>query len=1193
MGGKTTSTTEAKIADIKLQTSAYGGVLPIVFGTTRIAGNVLWYGNFTPIATTASTSSGGKGLGKVTSKSTTYTYTAAVMLGLAEGPIAGVGAVWKGKDKTTLTALGLTLFAGARGQAAWSFRTGYNGIAANIARENAYGFAGQSVSFAASTVLGYSSTAYLAASAYDLGADASVPNHGFEVQGLAIFGGGIVDANPKDIVTPFLTGAQFGAGLNPALLGPLTNFGSYCTAAGLFFSPAYVEQRAAADHLKALTDAANTALVWSEGVLKFVPYGDATITGNGVTYTPNVTPAYDLTDDNFLANGNDPVHVARAAPADAFNRIQVEYLDRANQYNTAIVSVEDQAAIELYGLRPAPVAQAHMICDASVAKIAAQLMLQNGLYKRNSYTFSLPASFALLEPMGIVTLTTGDMVRVPVRIISIEEDGDDFALTAEDFPLGIASAALYQHDSGLHYQSALNITPQSCAAPIIFELPADPSATGLSVAIAAGGQTTDPLYGGCRVWLSLDGTNYKAEGVIYGSSRYGTTTASLPAATTGTDVTNTLALALRSNGQLISGSGADLAKGTTLIVLDGEYLAYQTATLTGTNTYNLTTLNRGLYGTTGGLHASGAAWVRVDSAVSVLKDLDLTMIGQTVYIKVTAFNTFAAGEQDLSAVTAYTYTITGNMKALQTPVDFATRVGGSAKPANNATRNVVTYSTTAPTTPVDGDLWVDLSGTFAVFKLRSGGAWVIGANALSVYNTLSGKPIALADISTTESSKLAGIAAGADVTSAHVAAAITGQGSLATLNSVDWATQLTGAAKVSGNLLPDPITLSGLWFPDSNASLQVNSTGGRLADKYRVYMTASTYFSWLLITETKRIPVYPGQAVYYQHAVFTTNAVGSTRGLYNAYDATGAYLATYEFTGSSALASVSPGTWVTVKGANTMPADVAYIWPHAAGVGLTSDAYFGEPYVGYQAAGATVGAIAGTNLYRADGTSIGNADNSQVTVVGGQIGGIGTGSGAFVDNSQMSISRPASSARLRLLRGGGGLFDLDLTGDTVFDNSTQQWSVIGGTGKPYNYADVTLANTSSGFTGQGALATLSTVDYATQVTGKPAGLGMATVGSGQVVQRYLAASQSWSVTGGYGATGGSTGFSTIYTTLLANGSVFATSSPGFVNGPGEPGSDTVSATFTNGGTAQLVSFSVGHSGGSGVAPDTTQIFITA
>jgi hypothetical protein len=90
----------------------------------------------------------------------------------------------------------------------------------------------------------------------------------------------------------------------------------------------------------------------------------------------------------------------------------------------------------------------------------------------------------------------------------------------------------------------------------------------------------------------------------------------------------------------------------------------------------------------------------------------------------------------------------------------------SPGPSNEygATKNSVTYSATAPVSPTEGDLWVDLSGTFAVFKLRSGGAWVTGANALSAYNALSGRPIALADINTTESSKLAGIEALADVT---------------------------------------------------------------------------------------------------------------------------------------------------------------------------------------------------------------------------------------------------------------------------------------------------------------------------------------------------------------------------------------------------------------------------------------------
>lgn len=93
-------------------------------------------------------------------------------------------------------------------------------------------------------------------------------------------------------------------------------------------------------------------------------------------------------------------------------------------------------------------------------------------------------------------------------------------------------------------------------------------------------------------------------------------------------------------------------------------------------------------------------------------------------------------------------------------------ITGAGKPADNATRNVVTYSAVAPSAPIDGDLWVDTSGTYAVFKLRSGGAWQTGANALTAYNALSGTPVALADINTTESAKLSGIEATADVTSA-------------------------------------------------------------------------------------------------------------------------------------------------------------------------------------------------------------------------------------------------------------------------------------------------------------------------------------------------------------------------------------------------------------------------------------------
>jgi hypothetical protein len=114
-------------------------------------------------------------------------------------------------------------------------------------------------------------------------------------------------------------------------------------------------------------------------------------------------------------------------------------------------------------------------------------------------------------------------------------------------------------------------------------------------------------------------------------------------------------------------------------------------------------------------------------------------------------------------------------------------------------------------------------------------------------------------------------------------------------------------------------------------------------------------------------------------------------------------------TGAGALASQNSADFSTQVSGTTKPSNNADV---TATVLTTKNI----------ADGATVGAIAGTNLYRADGTTqIAAADNAQVTVVGGQIGGIGTGSGAYVDNSQMSLTK-VQAGRLRLLRGGGGFF---------------------------------------------------------------------------------------------------------------------------------------------------------------------------
>lgn len=88
---------------LRVQTSAYGQVVPIVYGQNRISGRLIWYGDFTPIAHTSQQASGGKGLGGSSTKSTSYTYNAAVAIALCEGPIQQLCNVWDTKGTLLLT----------------------------------------------------------------------------------------------------------------------------------------------------------------------------------------------------------------------------------------------------------------------------------------------------------------------------------------------------------------------------------------------------------------------------------------------------------------------------------------------------------------------------------------------------------------------------------------------------------------------------------------------------------------------------------------------------------------------------------------------------------------------------------------------------------------------------------------------------------------------------------------------------------------------------------------------------------------------------------------------------------------------------------------------------------------------------------------------------------------------------------
>jgi hypothetical protein len=79
-----------RLSDKSVSTSAYGNLRPIVYGTYRVGGEVIWSTNLKEHKHKEESGKGGGGGGSYT----TYTYTVSFAVALCEGPITGVRKIW-------------------------------------------------------------------------------------------------------------------------------------------------------------------------------------------------------------------------------------------------------------------------------------------------------------------------------------------------------------------------------------------------------------------------------------------------------------------------------------------------------------------------------------------------------------------------------------------------------------------------------------------------------------------------------------------------------------------------------------------------------------------------------------------------------------------------------------------------------------------------------------------------------------------------------------------------------------------------------------------------------------------------------------------------------------------------------------------------------------------------------------------
>lgn len=714
-GGNSNNTQNSRLIGYRVQTSVAGTAIKIVFGTNRISGNVIWTNDWK-----SNPASGKAGKGKFGG---TFSYQTAGIVALCSGPISSIVAVWsnqvKGAQQDTsyltphsVADLGLTLFVGNRSQAAWGYVTSNHPEQA----------------------LGYSELAYVAKSDWDLGNSGTFPNYSYEVAGFDLSDG--LDAITSQVIFRLLTDESIGAGFDPAEVD-ITECEQYCLANSLYISPVLDQQKSCAEWLNQLLLVANSEAVWSNGVLKIRTRGDLAATGNGGTFVPNTTSVADLTIDDFK-DREEPVRIMRPNPRDAYNGVTLNWTNRGNQYNTEPLQEQDQGAIDAYGYRPASAIDALGICRADVAAKTAHIQLKRNIYARTRYKFKLGWEHVLLEPMDVVTLTVTvgtqnyqQLNGTPVRMLSISEDESGFLdCEAEELLQGAGTPNLNPQQVVGGFTPPLTVEPGSILAPIFYEgsremrqlLYGTPYA--LLIALAGG-----PNWSGCTIYRSWDNLTYEVIGRQTGSTPRGVLSAGLASAAD-PDSGNTLSVnLLESGGELATVTLADADNFKTLSVIGGgptsELISFETATLTGTNAYNLTYLRRGVYQSPIGSHSSSDAYFLVKNAFPwIYQSQD---VGKTIYFKFASFNATGSTAQSLADVTAYPYTLTGGLSGVKTimanytlePSDVGLNVDTTA---GNVTITIPTAAGTVNTTTVISKISSDVNHVITAGATISGAA---------------------------------------------------------------------------------------------------------------------------------------------------------------------------------------------------------------------------------------------------------------------------------------------------------------------------------------------------------------------------------------------------------------------------------------------------------------------------------------
>jgi len=572
-----------RLQDLAVQGSSYGGAVPLVYGTARIAGNMIWSTGLREHR--SEERQGGGKRGSVTTVS--YTYTASFAVALSGRPILSVGRVWADgkliRDGAGRLTVGgrMRVYTGSERQMPDPLIEAAQGVGNTPA---------------------YRGLAYVV----------------FEDLALEDF------ANRIPLLT-FEVTADAGSAVSVCAIAQ-----DLCARAELAASLG-----AGADRVRGFALGRVSTAAEALGALAAVAPLYAAENGSGGVMlsdrAPQSGPVVALDHLGAAAEGEPEPRQrgSRAGEAALPREVSLAYMDPARDYQTGLQRARRPSAPGGGDER----LEVPVVLDASAAKQAAERLLARRWRRREPLTLALPWRYLGLTAGDALTLegetgrlwqareVTVEAGRLLVTAVPVSPEDETSNAVAE--PGQVVPQPATPH--GPSTLQVLDLPPLSAALP-----------AGPVLHLAAAGESAGWRRASAAV--SLDGGfTYQAAADIPARTVMGTAVTALPPGETAFwDRVNAVEVALLAPDMALeSREAAAVLAGANLCLLGRELVQFARAELLANGRYRLSELLRGRRGTEAFVagHQAGERFVLLSGAALVPFDAGLASLGQTLLFK--------------------------------------------------------------------------------------------------------------------------------------------------------------------------------------------------------------------------------------------------------------------------------------------------------------------------------------------------------------------------------------------------------------------------------------------------------------------------------------------------------------------------------------------------------------------------------